>query len=102
MSTQAMCRVAMLPLSQCTLTAYRVLILAALIAHEDEQEISRAPLRRPWVAGLLGITPKAVQRAVRELVAAGLLSVDEPPRRVGGTEWHPTTYVVMPHGDRSE
>lgn len=107
MSAHAMSRAALtLPLAACTRTAYRVLILAAHVADTDDAGRSHAALDRAWIAQILGCPPITIQRAVRELVAAGLLVKTEPPRRLTGNRWQPTVYAVLPerqsHGSARE
>jgi hypothetical protein len=98
-SAAALSRAALfVPMTSCTRTAYRVLILAAHVAETDDACESRAPLSRSWAARILGCPLATVQRGVRQLVALGLLVPVEAPHRLTGREWQPTVYVVMPAG----
>ena len=88
------------PRDACNRTAYRVLLLAAMqaggVLGTDEEHERTAPLDRAWCARVLGITPNAVARAVRELVRDGLLKVVRSPHRAEDGRWHPTVYDVLP------
>lgn len=99
MSHYALARAALtVPAAACSRTATRVLFVAAHVADTQPDGTELAILHRAWVASVLGCGPVAVQRAVRELLAAGLLAEHAAPRRLSGRHWQPTTYVVLPPG----
>jgi hypothetical protein len=96
MSSHAMSRVALtVPLKAVPRAAIRVLMIYAHAAETDGDGRSHAALSRLWIAHVLTCAPATVDKAIRDLVAAGLL-VEAAPAHHTDSGWAYTLYEVHP------